>query len=556
MKMKVKKSIGFKMAVAMAAGLFVVISLFSHTNVRISEKRLLAMAEKEASKMSNAIESSLDDAMLSNELERMEAIVKAVGQESMVEDIKIIALDGEVRHAKNKDEIGIVLDQSEKSCALCHTQSGLTASKKNLTVLFQKDDGGKILRNVNPIHNDSRCHGCHAADTEVLGKLLIDFSTNDIDVMVFDNRKLLIMSAVATLLASIFICYLLATVLVKKPLHRLLLKMKYVADDAESSEDALVEGEDEVAILSDTYDNMMAAIDARNRKIEEQMEEHRTLFNVSEILNRSDSIDENADLILQALNLGFNVQECAILLLEETGNMRLIGSVGVPEEKIGAIVACLSVSEIGSRVLDGETFVVQAQNQCPTDILVAPLKAARKIIGAMAVLRMKDKDLKDEALARSFSIISTTIAPHFLIGMSKEEKEQLTVSPFHAFIDSIDTEINKVKEYFGSLSLVMVRIRDFDKLCDDKGMQGAAIAVQELAVAFSASLGVVNENLRITEDAFVVILPMIDKFEASEVAHNAVKEGAGALDVETRLATYPEDGETGLDLLAALRKQT
>ena len=217
MKTKEKHSIGFKMAVAVAISLFAVISIFSHTSVRLSEKKLMDLAQDDASKVSSAIKSSLENAMLAGERDSLQYIIDSIGKESMVRDIKIIDRDAMVKYAKNHAALNTQLDQTAKSCRLCH-QSG-TPSHDNLTVMFTADDGTRVLRNVNPIHNDKRCHQCHDPGTDVLGKLLVDFSTKDIDQLVIENRQLLIFSAVATLLCSVALCFLLANILVRQPLR-------------------------------------------------------------------------------------------------------------------------------------------------------------------------------------------------------------------------------------------------------------------------------------------------------------------------------------------------
>ncbi|MEW6221513.1 MAG: hypothetical protein AB1634_18550 [Thermodesulfobacteriota bacterium] len=548
MRMKLRKSIGFKMAVAMAAGLFVVISLFSHTNVRLSERRLLAMAEREACKMSSAIKSSLDDAMLTNELDKVQAIVDAVAQEAMVEDIKVIALDGEVRMAKLRPEIGTVLDRQEKSCTFCHADGAV--KRDNLTVLFEKADGRRILRNVNPIVNDRRCHGCHSPDTAVLGKLLVDFSTRDIDRMVTDNRWLLILSAGATLLASIGISILVALVLVNRPLHRLLRKMKEV-ETQEQGEDLVVTGEDEVTLLGETYDSMMAAIESRNRTIQEQMEEHLALFNVSAILNRSGSIDDSIHLILQALSLGFKVERSAVLLFDETGLLRVKGQYGMSADELDLAATSLLLPPLADQIMAGEPVVADSPGPGLPRFLVVPLKTAGRILGVITVHRVTGGAIEDEALRRSFAIVSTTMAPHFSVGLSQEEKKMMKVSPFGAFQESVDAEIHKVQEYMGSLSLALVRVSDYPERCARDGVLAASAAVQELGRQLSAALAVVHESTRISADTIAVVLPMLDRLEASDALGPALATVSTGMALTTVIASSPQDGATALELLHA-----
>ncbi len=550
MKMKMKRSVGFKMAVAMTVGLFVVISGFSHTNVLLSEKRLRTMAEDEASKISSAIKSSLDNAMCDNELSSVQEIINAVGQESMVRDIKLINIEGRVKFAKNQAEIGTQLDQSAKSCQICHAKP--TAKRKNLTVLFTDEHGRRILRNVNPIYNEERCHRCHETDNEILGKLLVDFTTDDIDRMVLDNRQMLILSAAGTLLASMLLCFLLAQVLVKRPLRNLLLKMKVASEEEGKESQTEVYGEDEIAILDETYDSLMHTIEARNQQIRQQMDEILALFNVSEILNKSESIDDNAELILKALSIGFHVQECAILIANGAGVLGTKGSYGMAAEKTAAMVAALNDPELAEMVAVGKTFLASGC-QGLDDFLVVPIVSAGNIIGVLTVHAVTDVEITDEALRQLFAIIATSLAPHLRIGLARAEKQEMQTSPFNAFISTVENEITKVQEYFGSLSLVLVSVKDYNGLCRQRGAAAASEAVQQLAKGLSSNLAVAHECTRIGLYTVAVILPMIDSMEAPETMDGAITGLASDLDLRVKIATYPEDGDNAIALLHSLR---
>ncbi|MDH5299712.1 MAG: hypothetical protein OEV91_11905, partial [Desulfobulbaceae bacterium] len=463
MKMKLKRSIGFKMSVAMAVGLFAVISLFSHTNVRMSEKRLLHLAEDEASKLSSVIKSSLDNAMLGNEETGVQVIIDAVGKESMVRDIKVIDLEAEVKYAKNQKEIGTQLDQSAESCRICHEKGHVNG--ENLTVIFTDKEGHRVLRNVNPIRNEERCHECHDPESKVLGKLMVDFTTDDIDQMVIDNRQMLILSAAATLVASILLCFLLATILVKRPLRQLLMKMKYAGDE-ETDAHIEIRGDDEIAIINSTYDSLMNTIDARNRQITQQMDELLALFNVSEILNKSDSIDDNVDLILKALSIGFHVQECAIFTVDGGGNLRAKGAFGMDEEKSATAITCLNRQR--DKIDRGQAFIATGTLGVE-DFLAVPLKSSGNIVGVITVHTVSDMQITDDELQKSFAIIATSLAPHFQIGLARAERQEMQVSPFNAFITSIEDEIAKVREYFGTVSLALISVQNYNDLSRSRG---------------------------------------------------------------------------------------
>ncbi len=547
MKMKVKHSIGFKMAVAMAVCLFAVISFFSHTSVKLSEEKLLSLAEDESSKVSSAIKSSLENAMLGNEDGGIQVIIDSVGKENMVRDIKLIDLEATVKYAKNHKDIDTQLDQSAKSCRLCHEKAQL--SHDNLTVLFTDESGARVLRNVNPIHNKERCHECHDPETDVLGKLLVDFTTDDIDQMVVENRQLLIYSAAATLLSSIILCFLLGNILVKRPLRKLLMKMQFAGDE-EADANTVVRGKDEIDILDSTYDSLMHTIEARNRRIKQQMEELMALFNVSEILNKSASINDNVDLILKALSIGFHVQECAIFAVDPTGNLQEKGAYGMESDQTAMVVSCLADQR---KTIDrGATFIADGCEKL-ANFLVVPLKASGNTVGVITVHAVTDMEINDEELQKSFAIIATSLAPHFQIGLNQAAKQDMQTSPFNAFITTIEDEISKMREYFGNLSLTLISVKDYNNLCGEKGAAEASNAVQKLAVSLSKNIPVVHECSRIGLYTVAVLLPMHDSMEAPEVINGAMQKLDTDLELRIKTATFPEDGDNALELLHSLR---
>ena len=546
MTMKEKHSIGFKMAVAVAISLFVVISIFSHTSVRLSEKKLLSLAEDEASKVSNAIKSSLENAMLAGEPESLQLIIDSVGKEKMVRDIRVINQEALVKYARNHVDIGSHLDQSDKSCRLCH-ESG-TPSEENLTVMFTADDGSRVLRNVNPIHNEKRCHQCHSPELDVLGKLLVDFTTQDIDQIVVENRQVLILSAVATLLCSVFLCFLLANILVKQPLRKLLTKMQFASNDISGT--TKIDGQDEITIIDSTYDSLMCTLDERNKRIHQQMGEMMALYTVSEILNKSESINDNFDMILKALSLGFNVKECAIFGVDGNGNLQEKGVYGMDEVKTAAVISCLNRQR--ETVDKSLTFIADGCDGLD-NFLVVPLKATGKTVGVITVHTVTDTEITDTALQQSFAIIATSLAPHFQIGLNQAEKQDMQAGPFNAFVTTIENKINKISEYSGTLTLAVISIENYAEISEQQGSQEASDKVQQLAVTMSKKISVVHDCSRTCLNTIAILLPMQDNVEAQEIINAALAGLAADLQIQIKTATFPEHGQNALELLQSLK---
>ncbi|TAN46061.1 MAG: HAMP domain-containing protein [Nitrospirae bacterium] len=275
MRLKFTKSIGFKMAVASALGLFTVLSLFLHLSLSYTERGLLGMAENESKKMVDVLEESLREAMLSGEKGRMNAVVSAVGQEPMIEDIKIMSLDGKIKWAKNQAEIGDVADRSNtENCRKCH--NGKLPGKEDLSALFTKNNGERTLLNIRLIRNSVECRKCHTSGNRFLGKLYVAVTMKDADAFVSGNRRILFAVAVLTLLFSTAIIMLLFSRLAGRPLGELLHKMAEV-EKGRLDVSMEVRGEDEIASLTGKFNSMLNAV----RKYHEIKVEKETMEAVS-----------------------------------------------------------------------------------------------------------------------------------------------------------------------------------------------------------------------------------------------------------------------------------
>jgi nitrate/nitrite-specific signal transduction histidine kinase len=108
----------------------------------------------------------------------------------------------------------------------------------------------------------------------------------------------------------------------KPKLHRLTKEVRHVA---RGNYDALIEvrGEDEIAVLSTEFNNMVEAIKQRDEKINSQLKTFTTLFDISSILKRAESLQEDITLILNALEVGLNIQQCSILFIDDIGKVEL-----------------------------------------------------------------------------------------------------------------------------------------------------------------------------------------------------------------------------------------
>ncbi len=489
MKIAFVKSIGFKMVIAMTLGLFAVLSIFSHFSMRSSERGLFSMAETEATKISDVVKYSLEAAMLSGDPGKIRTVMDAFGKKSMVEDIKIMSADGTIKLARNTAEVGMKLDRNGiKSCTLCH--SGNAVKRDNVSVVFEGDGGERILRIVSIISNRQACHSCHGAVKNVLGKLQVDLSISNADRVASETRWILIASVIATLLSAILISIFLYTKLVRRPINTLLADMDRVeGEDLEVI--SISQGNDEIARLNGKFVNMVAVVRESNLKVKEQMNEFRTLFDVGEILNRSDSIDEASNLVLNAISIGFGAEECSIMIINEAGSVQTKSSIGLDDGSAGQLREYLEsvfkagllqmleteaggeggnpLASVSNRITEGEVFVASGSENSLDDFLVVPLRAAKRLLGVMSIHKIKGKCIRDietiDAIKRLFMIVAMQVSPYFFIGLSIDEKKTMKISPFSCFLDLVKGHFDKVKEYYGVASLAVIKVENYNDLC-------------------------------------------------------------------------------------------
>ncbi|GER93211.1 hypothetical protein A45J_0947 [hot springs metagenome] len=569
------KGLGMKMGIILVIGLFIIISIFSHLNIKLSEKRLIDMATYGATKSSISIKNAIEHAMLSGDKQIIQTIINTVGSESMVEDIKIVDAGGVVKWAKNTNEIGNMLDRTKiKSCLVCHKVG--KPSRNPQTILFTKDQGKRILRNVTPIDNKAECFSCHPAENKVIGKLLIDYSITELDSITSKNRNLLIASAIATLLGTLVITMVFFNRLVGKPIGNIFDKIQQVAS-GNLDVQIEVKGKDEIALLGAFFNDMVYGIKTYiEREQKEHIEERLTLANIADILNRSESVEEATDLILNTLNIGFAVQKAMILYIGYDGSMQIKGTLGLtheqaeifknymevafnidnyyyPIEQIGQEKGYFEIRRIKEMVLSGEIFIASGSKDIIEDFLVIPLKAANTVKGAIIVSEIKGSDISSDRAKELFSIVASAIAPHFYIGAYLDEKRQMKTGPFESFIETIREHIHKVKQYDGTLSMALIKLKNYEELCKLYGAEKAFMEINNYSLNISKVIDKVHETVRISEDRIAIILPMIAKSDAIEIIETASQTvKIENVTPEIRVVTYPDNGETAEQLICSV----
>jgi two-component system NtrC family sensor kinase len=284
--------ISIKLVLVITGALF--ITLLAYTLVTASRMReqITNSWATNAYAMSDIIKKSARHSMLLNRTEDVNEIVKTVGGEQNVKKIRIYNKFGKISYSTDSTEIGKKVALTSYECRACHVENQMTVEtpQDKMIRIFKNDKNEKVLGLINPIRNEQDCSesGCHPADKKLLGVLDVVLTTDKIDEQVASNVK-------TVAIGSVFIMILIAlsagtaiAVIVNRPMKRIDLGMKEIADgnlnyqiDVHTKDDlgAMAEQFNDMSQkLNEAYGEIKQWNATLNKKVEDKNEELKKIY--------------------------------------------------------------------------------------------------------------------------------------------------------------------------------------------------------------------------------------------------------------------------------------
>jgi PAS domain S-box-containing protein len=166
------------MIVGIVAILTIFMGGFYYLETTLLRRHLIKNLEESSTHyLSNIIKGSLKHAMLTRDLDEVRYIMKTVQGQREVLDIFLVNKLGDAVIYSGSPIEKRHFSLSEPTCQICHR---FKPKDRSTTVLFTNREGREIFRNVNPIHNEPECYGCHDSSNKVNGVLITDFSLQGI----------------------------------------------------------------------------------------------------------------------------------------------------------------------------------------------------------------------------------------------------------------------------------------------------------------------------------------------------------------------------------------
>jgi nitrate/nitrite-specific signal transduction histidine kinase len=284
----------------------------------LQRQQLIGHAQATATRLSDVVEASLEHAMLTNDRIVAGEIIQAVVNEESVERIRVLDADGVAQISSTPTEVGQRFDRSQSGCQVCHIDEVAPDSQ---TIISSSKSGRGVLLNVNLIHNQPQCAGCHQPQTEVLGLLMIEMPLTDVREQLADGWWQIGLAELGSSLVLVGLMLLALRKLVIRPVGEL---AEGAAEIGAGNLDykVRVTSQDELGELAKAFDSMRQRLKASLAGLERRNQELSVLNEValaaSQLVDLQQILDFALDTVMNTLGLEAG---CIYLRNKESGRL-------------------------------------------------------------------------------------------------------------------------------------------------------------------------------------------------------------------------------------------
>lgn len=254
--------IGFKLILAVGITTLIIISVYAYFTIQSQQNVLTTEVERHGNQLSEALKKSMHYEMLANNRESIHNMIRTIGEEPSIKQVRIFNKQGEIIYSAKEDDIGVLLDMQAESCFACHEKDEplqRLSINERTRIFTDPQEGNRVLGIINPIYNEETCYtaDCHAhtSSQTVLGVLDITMPLDDIDQQIKKSEWNILIFSVISILGISFILVFFIRRWVVKPVNHLVTATKNVAAgnlqySIESTQ------KDEMGQLASSFNNM------------------------------------------------------------------------------------------------------------------------------------------------------------------------------------------------------------------------------------------------------------------------------------------------------------
>lgn len=294
MKINFIHKLSTKLIVILSIVLLLILSAYTVLNIGYLRDNLTKDRFKSASNISDLIKKSTRYSMLLNRREDVHQIISTVGTEAGVKGIRIYNKQGTIIFSTDSSEVNKTVNVSAEACIGCHNgKTSLTTLSTTDKIRIFKDANNKpVLGLINPIQNEKDCYtaDCHAHEKNInmLGVLDVMLSLDDLDVVIAENTRQIIINSIVLLIALSLASGIFISVLINRPIKKLVKGMDALGE-GNLNYQIKIKSRDELGIVAVRFNDMAVKLDLAyteiknwsenlNKKVQEKTEELKNIY--------------------------------------------------------------------------------------------------------------------------------------------------------------------------------------------------------------------------------------------------------------------------------------
>jgi signal transduction histidine kinase len=271
---RIVSSLKSKIIIVVSLILAVTIGLGTWINIGYQRAQIQHSLEDNALIISNTIERSLANAMLSGKSKEVQSILEAVGAYHNIQEVKIFSSHGVILKSSRRWMMGRKVDpivekwffNQEFKRPIKHGKNGA------FTVLF-------------PIPNEERCFHCHGDKVKLNGVLAVDVTMAHAQKDLDEYSKTMFLWAVVVAVILAVSLSLFLTRFVSDPIQELITTMERAEQGLEARVE--VKSSDDIGRLGEAFNSLLSKLERARRRVEryhyEQMKRADRLASIGEM---------------------------------------------------------------------------------------------------------------------------------------------------------------------------------------------------------------------------------------------------------------------------------
>ncbi len=279
-------SLSFRLISCVGLILLVVISAWAYYNIKHYKKRAVENMVAGADRLGNTIRLGAHYAMMSNSRDDINQIIKNIGRQKDIENIRIYNKQGQIKFSNRAREIDQVTNIKAEACDICHRVRPPLESVDlaGRTRIFESPTGERLLGIISPIYNEPGCSTdpCHVhpEGKKVLGGLDVVLSLKDTDRTIATYERGIVVFALLIFLGTSAIVGLFLVRFVNRPIRKLIEGTRHMAD-GEYDYSVDIARHDEIGHLALAIEQMGKEIGKKQEELNEQKKEYQRIFELA-----------------------------------------------------------------------------------------------------------------------------------------------------------------------------------------------------------------------------------------------------------------------------------